>query len=934
MKTRLFKALAFLLVFAMCVSLLSACGQGGGKNAVSPPSDESGFLKMNVKAAEAALREAGFEQITLNSIEDVVSSGDTGDGAVSAVSIDGSSDYTIESKFNKAAEVVITYHTVKRLAAPISAEEVKTLDYMEAGKKFFDAGFTNIETDEVSDLPDGAEYETVVTVNGDPFTEMTLPYDAKISVIGHYPVQNFSTTINIDFIPNWFFSKYDVQVSLNGENLGKLAHGKDGSYELMLPAGKHELVFSEDKDSEVSGSVSFTVDSETTAEYQISCYASHVEVKEQGFTHALADDSLLTPFSSGHFLRKNCEAVVDELKALGFENVKAVPTTDHLWNPSEFNSVVAIKAGNTTGFGRGTMIEKATPVSVMYHKADFAFKEATASVTEKDTFDLPYTLTSDSLDSLRFEIDHPEVLQRNEDGSFTALIPGTATVTVFGGDMEYSSCTVEVAEIVIPIERIEFEQKELDLVVGSMFTPSYIIVPENANYTDMTVQVSGPAIEQCDDGSFYANEPGDIEISYYQDERLVGSFTVHATVVDLESIALNEEIKEVNMGESVGLSFVLTPENATCKGISVASSNPAAAEVAFDERGEPIITVSGISAGKAKITVTIPNGTKYTQDINVLEVLPTEISVNLSDPSGEYEVGDLITFDVTWTPENTSLKELAWKTSDKKVIAVNEDGTLEAVGVGSAVLTAQHKSGLTAELTVTVVPTPVESINLANPWDSSEAFSKGKQFTLTAEVLPENATDKSLVFTSDNETVLTVSEQGEVTAVKAGTATVTATSPEGASATITITVDKMPMPVMPGTSLAKAANKAGEYGVSRLFDDDFGHGARQRSFEKSRGGLTLDVIYSSSTNEVLGGQIVTFNGLSSAQEQRDFIKGMASVLCPEADAKEVSAWVAANVGGKAKKTINGFVYEVGQGPSGNLLYYAGIENWEEWDLQY
>ena len=93
----------------------------------------------------------------------------------------------------------------------------------------------------------------------------------------------------------------------------------------------------------------------------------------------------------------------------------------------------------------------------------------------------------------------------------------------------------------------------------------------------------------------------------------------------------------------------------------------------------------------------------------------------------------------------------------------------------------------------------------------------------------------------------------------------------------------------------------------------------------------MDVIYSTSTKEVLCASIVTFSTLSSADEQKAFIKAMAGVLCPSNDQSDVTEWVNSNVGGSAETTINGFVYEVGLGPTGNYLYYAGERNWEEWD---
>lgn len=65
----------------------------------------------------------------------------------------------------------------------------------------------------------------------------------------------------------------------------------------------------------------------------------------------------------------------------------------------------------------------------------------------------------------------------------------------------------------------------------------------------------------------------------------------------------------------------------------------------------------------------------------------------------------------------------------------------------------------------------------------------GATKTLSATVSPETATDKSVKFTSSDETIATVTPiQGKVTGVKAGTATITATTMNGETATCEITV--------------------------------------------------------------------------------------------------------------------------------------------------
>lgn len=141
------------------------------------------------------------------------------------------------------------------------------------------------------------------------------------------------------------------------------------------------------------------------------------------------------------------------------------------------------------------------------------------------------------------------------------------------------------------------------------------------------------------------------------------------------------------------------------------------------------------------------------------------------------------------------------------------------------------------------------------------------------------------------------------------------------------------MPVMKGTSLDSAAETAGKYGLSQVYDDeDFGHGTTWRTMSTDDGGLMVDIIYSAETGEILMGAITTSS--AGADEQISFIKSMSKVLSPEASSDDVESWVASNIGDSANTTIDGFMYQLGTGSVNNVFFFAGQQNWEEWELSH
>lgn len=151
-------------------------------------------------------------------------------------------------------------------------------------------------------------------------------------------------------------------------------------------------------------------------------------------------------------------------------------------------------------------------------------------------------------------------------------------------------------------------------------------------------------------------------------------------------------------------------------------------------------------------------------------------------------VGDTQHLTATVSPADADDKEVTWS-SENASVATAVNGEVKAIGAGTTVITVTTKDGeKTASCTVTVKQ-PVQSITVT---PATAEVEVGKTVTLTAEVLPENATDKSVSWTSSDETIATV-ENGQVTGVKAGTVTITAQAGDK-TATCSITIKAVEIP--------------------------------------------------------------------------------------------------------------------------------------------
>ncbi len=245
------------------------------------------------------------------------------------------------------------------------------------------------------------------------------------------------------------------------------------------------------------------------------------------------------------------------------------------------------------------------------------------------------------------------------------------------------------------------------------------------------------------------------------------------------SITLNQTTLTLTEGDAATLTATIAPAGAAGNQLTWTSSNPAVATVANG-------VVTAVAPGTATITAKTTNGLTATCTVTVNKRVIAVESITLNPTSKECTEGDSFHITATVLPENATDKTVTWTTSNAAVATVS-NGAVTAVAPGTATITATTANGKTATCTVTVNKRviAVESITL-NP--TSKECTEGESFHITATVLPENATDKTVTWTTSNAAVATVSN-GAVTAVAPGTAIITAITANGLTATCTVTVN-------------------------------------------------------------------------------------------------------------------------------------------------
>ena len=280
---------------------------------------------------------------------------------------------------------------------------------------------------------------------------------------------------------------------------------------------------------------------------------------------------------------------------------------------------------------------------------------------------------------------------------------------------------------------------------------------------------------------------GMADIKVYQQGKKGKYVAVESVSIDPSSMALTED-------DTKQLTAVISPSNASIKTVTWKSLDPKYATV--DENG----VVTAVSAGMATISVTTDDG-KKTANCHVTvkaKIIPVT-GVSLDHTSLTLIEGESETLTATVAPENATDKSVTWKSSNTSVAAVSSSGVVTAKAAGVATITVTTNDGSkTAQCNVTV-SVPVTGVSLNK---TSLSMVVGETQTLTATVLPVDATDKSVTWSSSNTAVATVSASGVITAKAAGSATIMVTANDGGStATCAVTVS---VPVS-GVSLDKTS---------------------------------------------------------------------------------------------------------------------------------
>lgn len=354
----------------------------------------------------------------------------------------------------------------------------------------------------------------------------------------------------------------------------------------------------------------------------------------------------------------------------------------------------------------------------------------------------------------------------DENGLVTAAGIGTATITA-----TTSTGKTDSVDITVSYGK-ELSVSEPEITVGNSKTGKItpVISPANAKDT-FTYTSSNTSVATVDSSGTVTGRSGGIAvITVKSTGGLTAECTVTVTDISLPSTAT------VNINKTAKISPTTKPADVAQK---ITWSSLDDSIVTVNDNG----TITGVSPGTAKVQAVNEQGVTAVCTVTVTGYAS---DMQLDRTSIYMELGTTDKILTTLTPENAT-DTVTYTSSSSGVVSVDAEGVLTAKAVGSAQIIVTTTGDLTRYCSVVVSEKriPAEDLQLS---DSEVSLYPDETKLLTAEVVPSNATNSNVTWSSENEEIAAVNQAGLITAKAPGQTVITASLSNGLSRKCTVKV--------------------------------------------------------------------------------------------------------------------------------------------------
>ena len=521
---------------------------------------------------------------------------------------------------------------------------------------------------------------------------------------------------------------------------------------------------------------------------------SHVTIRQPVTRIALSDTSVSINIDARSI---QLRAVVYPENALNKEIVWTT-SNQQIARVNENGLVSLVKPGEVTIIARSAdnpAVMALCNITIEVPVATVAIDEKEVSMYVGQTKRLTYSVLPMNASSaaVAWTSTKPSVASVDAAGRVTARQVGSTVImlkTIDGGHTAYAN--INVRQIA---EGVKLNNTELELMTGQVHEMEYALVPANATDSELVWESSDTRVAVVDEAGVVTAKGSGIAFIIVRTEAGGMTYAKLTVKEPVSGILLNFSEKTIHVREQFELKASISPSEASNLGIEWKSSNDKVATVS--DKGE----VLGVGAGMAIITATTKDG-GLTANC-VLTVRERITSMKLSPE--EYRLGIYKSFTISVLIENVNAtdQKFKWVSSNSDVASVNKSGKVTGHKLGAATITAYAQDGSGAEAI-----SEVEVVRLVSKLSlnrSSLSIYVGDSRELVATIEPKNASYKKAIWKSSDNSVVMVDEDGMITALKAGTATITAEAQDssGKNAICFVTVNNR----IPATSVILSDKK-------------------------------------------------------------------------------------------------------------------------------
>ncbi len=365
----------------------------------------------------------------------------------------------------------------------------------------------------------------------------------------------------------------------------------------------------------------------------------------------------------------------------------------------------------------------------------------------------------------------------DQNGKVTFKSSGKVTIVVQSEDnpalIAYCNLTILKA-----VTNVQLDEDSIEMYTGESHRLTYMVYPTNASNLEVEwISFNTGVVAVDDTGMLTAKKPGTTQIMIM---TVDGSYYDICTVVVKQkavSVKMNYTDITMNAGEYFDMEVTIAPATSTEKSLTWQSLNTKVVTVSSTGR------ITARAEGTAVVLVKTDSGVTSYCTVTVLEPV---ISMELDPSDITIDVGETFTLEPVFKPANATNREVTWKSSDEDIAEVNAIGEVTGISGGTAVIICETVDGGYRSYCLVRVEEPVVEITVS---PETYRLGLGKSYTLEATISNHGtATDIGIIWSSSDEDICTVDENGKIYGVNYGYATITAEAADGYGAYATCEV--------------------------------------------------------------------------------------------------------------------------------------------------